>query len=201
MKLRLLSSFALFTVACGLTFEEGGMSELPPIAYQRGAIVGGTVAPATDNNVFQLIMTEMSGQQGICTSTLIGSRTLLTAAHCVDSARSVIAHNAPSDSQVQFGVNTYRALRWNTHPQWNPNGQDLRNDIAISLLERAPTNVNPKPWNNQSMSGTQGRPIRAVGYGNTMPGSGNGTRRQVNLTVAQLTQQLIFMGDNQSKGI
>jgi hypothetical protein len=201
MKLRLLSSFALFTVACGLTFEEGGMSELPPIAYQRGAIVGGTVAPATDNNVFQLIMTEMSGQQGICTSTLIGSRTLLTAAHCVDSARSVIAHNAPSDSQIQFGVNTYRALRWNTHPQWNPNGQDLRNDIAIILLERAPTNVNPKPWNNQSMSGTQGRAIRAVGYGNTMPGSGNGTRRQVNLTVAQLTQQLIFMGDNQSKGI
>lgn len=201
MKLRILSSLVLFTAACGLTVEEGGTSELPPVAYQRGAIVGGTVAPATDNNVFQLIMTEMSGQMGICTATLIGSRTLLTAAHCVDSARSVIAHNAPTDQQIRFGVNTYRALRWNTHPQWNPNGQDLRNDIAIILLENAPANVNPKPWNNQTMNGTQGRPIRAVGYGNTMPGSGNGTRRQVNLTVAQLTQQLIFMGDNQSKGI
>lgn len=187
--------------ACGPTLEVGGSSELPPIAYQRGAIVGGTTAPTTDNNVFQLIMTEQSGQMGICSATLIGSRTLLTAAHCVDTARSVLAHNAPSDTQIQFGVNTFRALRWNTHPNWNPNSQDLRSDIAIILLERAPPNVTPKPWNNTSMQGTQGRPIRALGYGNTMPGSGSGTRRQVNLTVSQLTQQLIFMGDQSSRGI
>jgi V8-like Glu-specific endopeptidase len=185
--------------ACGL--EDGGLSEPAAVSSQREAIVGGTVAPLTDNNVFQLIMTEMSGQMGICSATLIGSRTLLTAAHCVDTARSVLAHNAPSDSQIQFGGNTYRALRWSTHPGWNPNGQDLRNDIATIFLDRAPTNVTPKPWNSQTMQGSQGRSIRALGYGNTAPGSGNGTRRQVNLTVAQLTSQLIFMGDNQSKGI
>ena len=201
MNLRLPVSLLVVGALVGCGLEDGAPSESAPIASQRGAIVGGTVAPATDNNVFQLIMTEMTGQMGICTATLIGSRTLLTAAHCVDGARSILAHNAPVDSQIQFGVNTYRALRWNTHPGWNPNGQDLRNDIAIILLERAPTNVNPKPWNNQTMQGTQGRPIRAVGYGNTMPGSGNGTRRQVTLSVAQLTTQLIFMGDNQSKGI
>lgn len=164
------------------------------------AIVGGMTAP-TDTNVFQLIMTEQSGQMGICSATLIGTRTLLTAAHCIDSARSVLAHNAAADTQIQFGVNTYRALQWRTHPNWNPNSQDLRSDIGIVLLERAPTNVTPKPWNNQSMSGTTGRPIRAIGYGNTTPGTGSGTRRQVALTIQQLTSQLMFMGDNATRGI
>jgi V8-like Glu-specific endopeptidase len=201
----MIRSFALspflvvFTLGCGPTELEP--SPLPPVAYQRGAIVGGTLAP-NDTNVFQLIMTEQSGQMGICTSTLIGSRTLLTAAHCVDSARSVFAHNAPSDSQIQFGVNAYRAARWNVHPGWNPNGQDLRNDIAIILLERAPTNVTPKPWNNQTItSAFRGRAIRAIGYGNTSPGTGSGTRRQVDLTIADIYPQLIFMGDQRSKGI
>ncbi len=197
MSLRLLSVLPFFFLACGPTEDLSG--EAASSSLQ--AIVGGTVANPTDNNVFQLIMTEMTGQMGICTSTLIGTRTLLTAAHCVDGARSILAHNAPTDTQIQFGVNTYRALQWTAHPAWNPNSQDLRNDIAIILLERAPPNVTPKPWNNVSMSGTQGRPIRALGYGNTTPGSGNGTRRQVGLTVSMLTQQLIFMGDNVSKGI
>jgi V8-like Glu-specific endopeptidase len=193
-------ALTLTAVACGTTMEDPD-APLPPVAYQRGAIVGGTVANPTDTNVFQLIMSETSGQMGICSATLIGTRTLLTAAHCVDSARSVLAHNAPSDTQIQFGVNTFRALRWNVHPSWNPSSQDLRNDIALILLERAVPNATPKPWNNATMSGTQGRPIRALGYGNTTPGSGSGTRRQVGLTVSMITQQLIFMGDQSSRGI
>ncbi|MCA2977967.1 MAG: trypsin-like serine protease [Myxococcaceae bacterium] len=199
MRLVLVSALLLALAACGPT--ELAAADEVTVERQRQAIVGGTPAP-NETTVFQLIMTEQSGQMGICTATLIGTRTLLTAAHCVDTARSVFAHNAPADNQLQFGVNAYRAARWNVHPGWNPNGQDLRNDIAIILLERAPTNVTPKPWNSQTLTGAfRGRPIRAIGYGNTSPGMGNGTRRQVDLTVVDLYPQLIFMGDQRSKGV
>lgn len=190
-----VSLLSLSLAACGPE-----LLERAPVAERTDAIVGGMLAPQ-DTNVFQLIMTEQNGQMGICTATLIGSRTLLTAAHCIDGARSVLAHNAPSDTQIQFGLNTYRALQWRAHPNWNPNSPTLRSDIGIVLLERAVTNAMPKPWNIASFAGNTGRPIRAVGYGNTMPGSGSGTRRQVALTVRQISQELIYMGDGVSKGI
>ncbi len=197
---RRLCVFCVTVVACGPTTLEGPDQGVDS-ARQVSAIVGGTLAP-NDTNVFQLIMTETTGQMGICTATLIGTRTLLTAAHCVDSARSIFAHNAPTDQQIQFGVNAYRALQWRTHPNWDPNSQFLQNDIAIVLLERAPANVTPKPWNNVALTRSQqGSPIRPLGYGNTTPGSGSGTRRQVALVINGITQTLIYMGDGRTKGI
>lgn len=81
-----------------------------------------------------------------CTATLIGPRTIMTAAHCVESGKI----SARDQTFGPIGGKTYRA-KMTRHPDYIPSYEDLnipfdssiRNDLAIGILESEVDNVTP----------------------------------------------------------
>ncbi len=176
----------------------------PAVEVRRDAIVGGAVSNG-DPEVFMLSMQYGGGQGSNCTATLIGPRTLLTAAHCVDprvgGATSISIWATHLTNTFSAGNNDYiKVVETRIHPGWNPNA-GLSNDIALALLERRPTGISPKPWNQASVSSFKGKPLRAVGYGTTGSGNGSGVKRTVDLTFRAVNGSHIFMGDQVGRGI
>ena len=175
------------------------------VGVRGSTIVGGT--PTTgDLTVFNLDIRGDNGATTRCSATLIGPRTLLTAAHCVDPSMlgatsvSITASNVPTDADVIVGVNTVRVVETRLHPSWTALAR-LGNDLALLLLERAQT-ASPSPWNRQPLAGLGGEPVRAVGYGADAPDAGRmGTKRTVDLSLRQLTAELIYLGNLVDKGI
>ncbi|MBL8913570.1 MAG: trypsin-like serine protease [Archangium sp.] len=169
-------------------------------------LIGGTPAP----NASAVFLLDIRGDNGVtssCTATLIGSRTLLTAAHCIDpvvlgaTTNTIIATNAPTPQDVVPGVNTWTAVERKLHPEWRPQF-GLANDLGAVLLDSAPPGVTPIPWNRASLDGRSGEVLRVFGYGsNDMTDAGMGVRREVELMINQVTPTHLFLGDGFSKGI
>ena len=168
------------------------------------AIVGGTPSLG-DTSVFMLDVRGDNGATTRCSATLIAPRTLLTAAHCADPAMlgattlTLVASNAPTAAEVIPGTNTVRVTQTRLHPRWNA-AAGLGSDLALALLE-SPQSTAPSPWNKSPLTGLGGEPVRAVGYGADAPDAGTGTRRTVDLTIRQLSPELISLGNFVDKGI
>ena len=181
-----------------------GVSERP-FGTHRQAIVGGTQS-LTDSSVFMLDISGNNGATTRCSATLIAPRTLLTAAHCADPAMmgatslTIIASNAPTAAEVMPGVNTVRVTQTRLHPVWNAAAAGLGGDLALLLLD-SPQTIPPSPWSRDSLTSLGGEPVRAVGYGSDAIDAGTGTRRTVELTIRQLTPELIALGNFVDKGI
>lgn len=196
----------LLTGACGVESPASA-----PLARAQEAIVGGTVSSG-DPEVFNLFIQANNGGGSRCTATLIGDRTLLTAAHCADpailgaTAVQLYATNRTYADTVFSGgggsSDVFTVIERRLHPGWNAMAQGLQNDIAMLLLDRAPPGPR-KQWNTSSMSGFSGKMVRSIGYGITdgTAMSGDGTKRTVTLMVQQVGQGVFYVGNGQNKGI
>lgn len=100
-------------------------------------------------------MSNSSGQ--LCTVSLIGYRTVLTAAHCLKGT---------SLPTVVLGDQTYEAVSVHTHPQYTGNCGDNRcyNDIAVLRLSKTP-DITPTPLSSKKPSFMES--ITLVGFGST----------------------------------
>lgn len=164
----------------------------PPLTVAE-QIVGGEVATG-DPEVFALFV-HPGGF--FCSATLVGSRTLLTAAHCVDPNLGTIW--ATNSTDVERPVRVYRVEERRAHPRWNDSAIDGF-DVALLLIDAAPEGVAPKPYNTTSLDGFEGRPIRAVGYG-ADEANQHGIKRQVEVIFRGIDEDRFALGDQTQKGV
>ncbi len=145
-------------------------------------IIGGVV----DNGDPAVIAFAENGS-ALCTATLIGRLTVLTAAHCVDGVR------ANAQLSVQFGTVAAQATRTIAvtqvvrDPRYN--NQQLGHDVGLLRLATPVTDVPIVPINTTPLVAADiGKNLRHVGYGVTdgRAQTGFGTKRQVTLPIRQV---------------
>lgn len=121
---------------------------------------------------------------GYCTGTLIGPRTVLTAAHCISYAYA-------TDAFTLDGVKVYSGLAV-VHPGYNP--ATLDNDVAVIQLNTLVSGVSPAGLGFEAPRA--GQSITLVGYGATNGTlDGLGTKRQgTNSIDAVASQSFTFSG-------
>lgn len=120
-----------------------------------------------------------SGGAG-CTATLIGSKTVLTAAHCVPSSSATF-----TVAGKQVGGQTVR------HPSYSSGA----NDVAVVRLSQAVTDVPPAVLNTSAPQVGQGLII--VGFGKTGESSGSfGTKRVGQNTIDQVGETRFYFEGN-----
>ena len=200
-----VAALAVLAFAACAPPDDEAAADGAALGVERDAIVGGATDPG-DPEVFMLMMQYDTGTGSGCTATLIAPRTLLTASHCVDpriASATTVDIYAVNITDATTGAGDFiHVIETRMHPLWNPT-VGLDGDVAMVLLERAPTNVpSPKPWNTASVSALTGKPLRAVGYGTTgADGAGAGLKRTVGLTFRSITSTHINLGDLSGKGV
>jgi subtilisin-like proprotein convertase family protein len=78
---------------------------------------------------------------GVCTGTLIGSKFVLTAAHCVEAQGGGFIGDRSATFEV--GGQTYNSEKIYVHPNYDPNNFDAGNDLAIVELRQEVVGVDP----------------------------------------------------------
>lgn len=205
-RLRALITSAVLVAACGPidVQDTSPAAKAPPeelLARVKLPIVGGTVDNG-DPEAFMLVMQYSNGTGSGCTGTLIGDRTIATAAHCVDPrmGQSTSVQIWVSNKTYPNDTGWTPVVETRMHPGWNPTAS-LDHDIALMYLQSAP-NAPKKPWNDVSLPNSVGKTVRAIGYGITSKdGSDSGTKRHVDLTVQQMDSTHMYIGDGATEGI
>jgi V8-like Glu-specific endopeptidase len=191
-----------------VVFASCGRVDGPLPGVKRDGLVGGTTDTG-DPQVFELRFAEVGNpsNRARCTGTLIGSRTIVTAGHCVDpstlgaTAITMYVVNVTDDSTAQAS-DQIQVTKMAAHPMYN--NVTFANDLALVLLEHPPAGVTPKDWNAESLAALAGKPIRVVGYGDNVGGSsasGRGTKREAALTFGSIAANTFQLGDGFTKGI
>ena len=122
-----------------------------------------------------------------CTATLVGQKTVLTAAHCANTGGSYMF-------TLSSGTYSGKGVR---HPSYS--GFNMSSDIALVLLNQAPP-LNPSAIANAAPA--VGDVVTLVGFGVTSEnGSDSGTKREAKNKIAQLSaKEMTFYGSGNGTG-
>ncbi len=179
-------AMALGTLGCGeeLTLDVSSRQT----AIVNGALDSGHVAVGILH----------SGNAAACTATLIGKRTVLTAAHCVTTENPPYTLLSPIHFYVGgFYGSKYVASAVSVHPGYA--GGNV-SDLAVVRLAQDVSNVQPAMIASQSPA--VGETVELVGYGKTGEDEGEfGTKRRAQNSIGKVQAQIFTMyGASGAKG-
>lgn len=196
---RTTSSFAALLIAAvaGVGCQAGAdLGEDPSVGQSSQAIVNGALSE-DDEQVVALVY---HGKQ-FCTGTVVGKRTVVTAAHCLPPHVDVPLFGIEVffGSDVASGDGTMlRVVDGIANPSWNLNvvGGDVG---VLALSADAPVAPMPMAYLDVSAAGMVGTDARAVGFGITeADGDGNGMRRTGMLTLDRYDDSSLFLNPGPS---
>ncbi|KAJ8982905.1 hypothetical protein NQ317_004559 [Molorchus minor] len=139
-----------------------------PHGLPSSRIVGGTEAPPNSIPYQVALFLPVQGGTSFCGGSLISRKTVLTAAHCVDSLVGPVevvlgAHNVRDDEATQVRVTTSSI---NIHPGWS--ALTLRNDLALIRLPNEvelSDNIQPIALASDTSNTFEGHEATASGWG------------------------------------
>ena len=189
MRTSLLIAGCLF-VGCGFQPEATEPQSADDVQSERSQIVGGV----TDTGDPAVVALTVQGQE-YCTGTLVGPKTILTAAHCVNVYGSQPQYYAAFGTYASQPTQRVRIISQTADPLYNK-ATGTSHDFGVLQLSAAVTNVTPIAMNAIPMNSSHvGMTIRHAGFGiTTGGGGGGGTKRHVSYNVRQVSQQLIESG-------
>ncbi|MBI2374348.1 MAG: trypsin-like serine protease, partial [Deltaproteobacteria bacterium] len=169
-----------------------------PVGTSSRGITGGSEAQS-DAEVF-MVSFRVFGVPNMCSATLIGERTLLTAAHCVDASLYPLSPTLRFEAsnltvaRRASPTDLIEVIEVRMHPGWGLG--HLENDLALMLLATAPEGVAPKPVNTEDLAPLTGQPLRALGYGYADPDEYDswGTKRVTELRLERVEPGFLFGG-------
>ncbi len=170
----------------------------PEIGDQSQAIVNGETS-ANDEQVVALVYHGNT----FCTGTLVGKRTILTAAHCLPPHIDVPTRGI----EVFFGADMTNGdgvllpvLDALANPDWN--ADLVAGDVGVlALVDDAPVAPMPMAYLDVDVhvAGVTGIEVRAVGFGITeAEGSGSGLRRTGTLALERYDDFSLFLSSGPS---
>jgi uncharacterized protein (TIGR03382 family) len=144
------------------------------------AIISG--APDTGHPAVGLLLLNASGgtATGICSATLVGQKTVLTAAHCLTGTTVEKTILEAPKGQLHYAASLH------PHPSWNKSVSAYLNDIGLVILKQ-PAGISPAKLS--SAAPTAGTAITIVGYGRSVVDDPktSGTKRLGNKTIASVS--------------
>lgn len=169
--LRLAGSCALATAAaCGAV--DRGPLLAPPVRQDRAIFCGETtptlypgLTAAQQNAVVHIF--DVAWGQGFCTGTLISTRIVLTAGHCIHYPPADAYR--PNDLTVRIGPDSSAPIaelevEAVAHRDWEVAPED---DVGIAVLAAEYLDAPPFAIKRGGIAGVLDQPVQAVGYGMT----------------------------------
>ena len=175
-----------------------GFPESPPSsgssASERSEIVGG-VTDTGDPATVSLVVGQGGQYEQFCTGTLVGPRTVVTAAHCIQAYGAQYSYYVNFGTYASSPTRSIKMASQTAHPLYDKNSGDAH-DFGVIQLLTAVTDVTAIELNTVPLTQADvGRPIRHAGFGVTSGAqNGAGTKRQVSYSVRQVTAALIESG-------
>ena len=172
----------LSTVLAGTVFLSacGQVEQTPPaegVGQQSKPIIGGSITMG-DPAVVALVIGSNGRYSSYCTGSLIGPKTVLTAAHCIYAQGTNAPYSVAFGTYSTNPTSVVRVVGQTRHPMYT--GQS--NDFGLLQLERAVTNVPLLRMNDAPMTNALlGVAVRHSGFGVTDGTSqtGGGIKREV----------------------
>src|SRR5688572_11048520 len=154
-------------------------------SIDEDSIIGGRIdrAHAAVGMVGRLLGEEANFH---CSGTLVGPRTVLTAAHCLFQEGERLY--AP-DLVFDVGGIAHAVSRSSVHPSYDPSTDRDWEDAALLRLDRA-SHASPIPVSiDPPLEGVE---AEVIGFGVTASGTGFGRRRRARITLGTVTEREIF---------
>jgi uncharacterized protein (TIGR03382 family) len=185
-------------LASSCSYDPAELS-LEEIQVMEAPIVNGVV-----DNGHPAVGRLMQAGAGFCTATLVGSRTVLTAAHCVVNEkyppytlRQQLSWSP--DGSMNKMVSVMQAVYHHAYNRDNTGA--LTNDLAVLRLSQEVTNV--PPMRITKTPPQQGEPVTLVGYGYTSDNAkdSSGVKRKAQNSIGKVMPlQLVFYGATGQQG-